>query len=312
MKPFISVVVPVHNEEGSLENLHAELRAVMDRFGKPYELIYVDDGSTDGTAAVLATLTGSVIVSLARNYGQSTALDAGFRTAQGDIIATLDADCQNDPNDIPKLLEELTDPDVDVATGWRVERKDPRAVRIMTRVGRILRGKVIGDTIHDSGCTLRVYRREAIENVELFGEMHRYLLALLIWKGFKVVEVPVAHRPRLTGTSKYGYGKAVRGLIDLVYIWFLYRYAERPLHLFGYMGLTSFALGVVSLIIKVYDKFALGIHVNRDGWFYLTIFFLIVGIMLFSFGLITDLLMRIHADTSAGKHRYRVRKTYTA
>jgi glycosyltransferase involved in cell wall biosynthesis len=312
MKPFISVVVPVYNEEESIGNLHAQLRTVMDRFGKPYELIYVDDGSTDSTATVLSTLTGSVIVSLARNYGQSTALDAGFRTAQGDIIATLDADCQNDPNDIPKLLEELTDPDVDVATGWRVERKDPRGVRVMTRVGRMLRGKVIGDTIHDSGCTLRVYRREAIENIELFGEMHRYLIALLVWKGFKVVEVPVTHRPRHAGASKYGYGKAVRGLIDLVYIWFLYRYAERPLHLFGYMGLTSFALGVVSFLITVYDKFALGIHVNRDGWFYLTIFFLIVGIMLFSFGLITDLLMRIHADTSAGKHRYRVRRTYTA
>lgn len=312
MKPFISVVVPVYNEEGSIENLHTELRTVMDRFGKPYELIYVDDGSTDDTAKVLATLTGSVIVSLARNYGQSTALDAGFRAAQGEIIATLDADCQNDPNDIPKLLEILTDPDVDVATGWRVERKDPRGVRFMTRIGRTLRGKVIGDTIHDSGCTLRVYRREAIENIELFGEMHRYLLALLIWKGFKIVEVPVAHRPRLAGKSKYGYGKAVRGLIDLVYIWFLYRYAERPLHLFGYMGLTSFALGVASFFITVYDKFALGIHVNRDGWFYLTIFFLIIGIMLFSFGLITDLLMRIHTDTSAHKHRYRVRKTYTA
>ncbi len=312
MKPLISVVVPVYNEEGSLKTLHAELRKVLDSFSQPYELIYVDDGSTDGTPAVLEALTGSIVLSLARNYGQSTALDAGFRAAEGDIIVSLDGDGQNDPRDIPKLLEALTDPEVDVATGWRVERKDPRSIRLITRLGRALRGRIIGDYIHDSGCTLRAYRRAAIESVDLFGEMHRYLLALLVWKGFRVVEIPVSHRARTAGKSKYGASKVFRGLIDLLYIWFLYRYAERPLHLFGYLGLASFALAAASGVITLHDRFALGIHLNRDGWFFLTFFFLIVGVMLFSFGLIIDLLMRIHANTSARERRYHVRRRYVA
>ncbi len=312
MKPLISVVVPVYNEEGSLNGLHAELRKVMDSFAQPYELIYVDDGSTDGTREVLRTLTGSVVLCLARNYGQSTALDAGFRAAKGEIIVSLDGDGQNDPHDIPKLLEALTDPEVDVATGWRVERKDPRSIRIVTRFGRALRSRIIGDYIHDSGCTLRAYRRAAVESVDLFGEMHRYLLALLVWKGFRVVEVPVSHRARTAGESKYGASKVFRGFIDLLYIWFLYRYAERPLHLFGYMGLASFALAIASGFITLYDRFALGIHLNRDGWFFLSFFFFIVAIMLFSFGLMTDLLMRIHANTSARERRYYVRRHYVA
>lgn len=312
MKPLISVVVPVYNEEGNVAALYAELREVMDRFGQGYELIFVNDGSTDGTQAVLATLTGSIILDLARNYGQSTALDAGFRAAKGEIIVSLDGDGQNDPHDIPKLLEALTDPNVDVATGWRVERKDRTGIRFLTVAGRKLRSWVIGDRIHDSGCTLRAYRRAAVESVDLFGEMHRYLLALFVWKGFRIVEIPVSHRPRGAGQSKYGYGKAVRGLIDLIYIWFLYRYSERPLHLFGYLGFTSFGLGIVSFGITLHDKLVLGLHLNRDGWFFLTFFFFIIAIVLFSFGLVIDLLMRIYAQTSSREKRYYVRRIYTA
>ncbi len=311
MKPLISVVVPVYNEVGSVASLYAELREVMDRFGEAYELIFVNDGSTDGTSAALEKLTGSIVLDLARNYGQATALDAGFRAAKGEIIVSLDGDGQNDPRDIPKLLEVLTDPNMDVATGWRVDRKDRGGILFLTAMGRRLRGLIIGDHIRDSGCTLRAYRRAAIESVDLFGEMHRYLLALLIWKGFRVVEVPVNHRSRKAGESKYGYGKAVRGFIDLIYIWFLYRYSERPLHLFGYLGLTSFALGIVSFGITLHDKLALGIHLNRDGWFFLTFFLLIVAILLFSFGLVIDLLMRIYTQTSTREKRYYVRRSYT-
>lgn len=312
MKPLISVVVPVYNEEGNISALHSELREVMDRFGEEYELIYVNDGSTDGSQAELAGLTGSIVVDLARNYGQATALDAGFRTAVGELIVSLDGDGQNDPHDIPKLLEALTDPNVDVASGWRVSRKDRTGIRFLTRAGRMLRGWIIGDPIHDTGCTLRAYRRAAVDSVDLFGEMHRYVLALFIWKGFRVVEIPVNHRPRQAGESKYGYSKAVRGFIDLLYIWFLYRYSERPLHLFGYMGLGSFALGVVAGAVSLYDRLALGIHMNHDGWFFLTIFFLIVAIMLFSFGLVIDLLMRIYMQTSVRAKRYYIRRVYTA
>lgn len=312
MKPLISVVVPVYNEEGNIPALYTELREVMDRFGEGYELIFVNDGSTDGTQAALSKLTGSVILDLARNYGQSTALDAGFRAAKGEIIVSLDGDGQNDPHDIPKLLEALTDPDVDVVAGWRVERKDRRGIRVLTVLGRRFRGWVIGDQIHDSGCTLRAYRRAAIESVDLFGEMHRFLLALFVWKGFRVIEIPVNHRSRKAGVSKYGYSKAIRASIDMIYIWFLYRYSERPLHLFGYLGFTSFGLGIVSLGFTLHDKLALGLHLNRDGWFFLTFFFFIVAVMLFSFGLVIDLLMRIYTQTSSREKRYYVRRTYTA
>jgi glycosyltransferase involved in cell wall biosynthesis len=311
MKPLVSVIVPVYNEEGSVAALHAELRTVMDRFAQPYELIYVNDGSTDSTEKILKTLTGSLVLTLARNYGQSTALDAGFRAAKGEYIVTLDGDGQNDPEDIPKLLEVLTDPDIDVATGWRVTRKDESGIRILTRVGRWMRGMIIGDDLHDTGCTLRAYRRAAIESIDLFGEMHRYLLALLIWKGFRVVEIPVNHRARTAGVSKYGYGKAVRGLIDLLYIWFLYRYSERPLHLFGYLSFASFSFGLISIGLTTYDRFHLGIHVNHDGWFFLAIFFLLMALMLFSFGLVIDLLMRIYINTASRERRYQVRRSFT-
>ncbi|HWU24490.1 MAG TPA: glycosyltransferase family 2 protein [Candidatus Paceibacterota bacterium] len=312
MKPLISIVVPVYNEEGNVANLYRELREVMDRFGEGYELIFVNDGSTDGTHTALSKLTGSIIVDLARNYGQSTALDAGFRAAKGEIIVSLDGDGQNDPHDIPKLLEALTDPDVDVVAGWRVERKDRRGIRVLTVLGRRFRGWIIGDQIHDSGCTLRAYRRAAVESVDLFGEMHRFLLALFVWKGFRVIEIPVNHRSRKAGISKYGYSKAVRAAIDMIYIWFLYRYSERPLHLFGYLGFTTFGLGLVSLGFTLHDKLALGLHLNRDGWFFLTFFFFIVAVILFSFGLVIDLLMRIYTQTSPREKRYHVRRTYTA
>lgn len=311
MKPLISVVVPIYNEEGSITELHRELREVMDSFGQPYELIFVNDGSTDRTKAMLQALPGSTVLDLARNYGQATALDAGFRAAKSDIIVSLDGDGQNDPHDIPKLLECLTDPDVDVAAGWRTERQDRNGIRILTRLGRLMRGWFIGDRIHDSGCTLRAYRRAAVESIDLSGEMHRYILALLIWKGFTIVEVPVTDRPRTAGESKYGYGKAVRGFIDLIYIWFLYRYSERPLHLFGYMGLVSFAFGIVSFLITLHDKLVLAIHLNRDGWFFLTFFFLMMAVILFSFGLVIDLLMRIYHQTSAREKRYYVRRMYS-
>lgn len=312
MKPLISVVIPVYNEEGNVANLYRELREVMDRFGQGYELIFVNDGSTDGTRMALSKLTGSIILDLARNYGQATALDAGFRAAQGDIIISLDGDGQNDPKDIPKLLEALTDPEIDVVTGWRTKRRDRRGIRVLTVLGRRFRNRIIGDGIHDAGCTLRAYRRAAVESVDLFGEMHRYLLALLAWKGFRIVEIPVNDRLRMSGVSKYGYSKAIRASIDLIYIWFLYRYSERPLHLFGYLGLTSFGLGLVSLGFTLYDKLALGLHLNRDGWFFLTFFFLIVAVILFSFGLVVDLLMRIYTQTSSREKRYYVRRTYTA
>jgi glycosyltransferase involved in cell wall biosynthesis len=306
--PF-SVVVPAYNEEASLSALHAELVEVLTELGGAYEIIYVNDGSTDDTLKVARALPGATVIDLARRYGQATAFDAGFKHSRGGIVISLDGDGQNDPHDIPRLLQELQEKDLDVVAGWRVRRQDRKGIKFITVSARALRKLFIGDDIHDSGCALRVYRRAAIESLDLQGEMHRYILALLRWKGFRIGELPVNDRPRNGGVSKYGYGKAVRGFIDLVYVWFIYKYSQRPLHLFGYMGLASFALSFVSLCFTLYDKLALGQHVNRDSWFFLTFFFLLASIMLFSFGVILDLLMRIYHNSSPYEKRYYIRST---
>ncbi len=306
--PHYSVVVPIHNEAGNLPSLHAEITRAMSALGQSTEIIFVNDGSTDGSDAVLRGLPGVVVITLNRNYGQATALDAGFKHAQGRIVISLDGDGQNDPADIPLLLQKLEREDLDVVAGWRRDRKDQARFLVLTRIGRAFRGLLIQDGVHDTGCTLRVYRREAVAALDIGGEMHRYILALLRWKGFRIGEVVVNHRPRIHGVSNYGMSKAVRGLIDLVYIWFLYKYSQRPLHLYGYMSVTSFALAVVALGYSAYAKIALNLSLNRDGWFFLGFFCLLAAIMLFSFGIVIDLLIRIQLGTSPHEKRYYVRE----
>jgi glycosyltransferase involved in cell wall biosynthesis len=318
-EPELSVVVPIYNEDGNIAPLHKELAEVLGELEHAFEIIYVNDGSSDDSLERLREITKKdfsyngaaatvVVISLARRYGQATALDAGFKKAKGEIIISMDGDGQNDPHDIPKLLRELEEKNLDVVAGWRMHRSDRRGIKVITRAARGLRKLFIDDEIHDSGCTLRVYRREALENLDLHGEMHRYILALLRWKGFRIGELAVNDRPRKSGKSKYGYGKAVRGFIDLIYVWFLYKYSDRPFHFFGYLGLFSFALAIVSFFVTGYQKFALATHVNRNGWFFLTFFFLLMAIMLFSFGIIIDLLLRIYYNTSAVEKRYVVRE----
>lgn len=307
MKPEYSVIIPVLNEEGNIGPLHAELREVFGGLGKPFEILYINDGSTDGSLAELRALPQATIIEMRRRFGKATALMAGFREATGSTIITLDGDGQNDPHDIPKLLAELEAKELDVVAGWRVDRKDRQAIRFITGTGRKLRKALLDDRVSDSGCALRVYRREAIDSLDLQGEMDRYIPALLVWRGFRIGELPVNDRPRIHGKSKYGIDKAVRAFIDLLYLWFLYKYSQRPLHLFGYMGFGAFALSFVSLIITLYDRLALGTHLNRDGWFFLTFFFLIGGILFFSFGLVIDLLMRIHAKSPVSEREHFVR-----
>ena len=308
MKTDFSVVVPIYNEEGSVPALHTELVEVMKAVGDSYEIIYVNDGSTDTSLDVLKLLPGAIIVNLARRYGQATALDAGFKLAKGEFIISIDGDGQNDPHDIPRLLKELHEKNLDVVAGWRVNRSDRKGIKVISNTARGLRKLFINDSIHDSGCMLRVYRRAAVESVDLQGEMHRFMLALMRWKGFRIGELPVKDRPRTKGVSKYGYSKAIRGLIDLIYVWFLFKYSDRPFHFFGYLGFTSFALAFLSLCITVYDKFWLGIHFNNDGWFFLAFFFLLMAIILFSFGIVIDLLLRIYYNSSPNEKRYAVRE----
>ena len=303
----ISVVVPVFNEAGAIASLHQEILSVLLTLTDTFEIIYIDDGSTDGTSQVLAALNQATVVSLNRNYGQATALDAGFRLAVGEYIISLDGDGQNDPHDIPLLLTTLETGGFDVVAGWRKVRQDSKHITILTRIGRLLRHFFIQDTVHDSGCTLRVYRQAAAKSLDIQGEMHRYILAILSWKGFRIGEVVVGDRARQHGVSKYGPSKAVRGFIDLVYIWFIHKYSQRPLHIFGYASLVTFLVGGVFLGYAVYQKIFLEVAINRSGHFLLGSFSLLASLLLFSFGIVIDLLLKIHLNNSPFERRYYTR-----
>jgi glycosyltransferase involved in cell wall biosynthesis len=216
--PALTVVIPAYNEEANVEACHRELVGVLDAHGAPFEILFVDDGSTDGTAAALRRLAKADprvrLLRLRQNAGQSAALDAGFRAARGAIVVTMDADLQNDPHDIPKLLAAL--PGHDAVCGWRVDRQDPWTKRVASRVANRVRDRVTRDGVHDTGCSLKVFRREALGRLRLYRGMHRFLPALLQMEGLLVAEVPVSHRPRRAGVSKYGnWQRLWTGLADL-------------------------------------------------------------------------------------------------
>ncbi len=305
---LISVVVPIYNEEGSIPGLFEELRQTLKGLKSSYEIIFINDGSTDDSLKKLKELEKVTIIDLNRNYGQAVALDAGFKASRGDIVVSLDGDGQNDPRDIPKLIEKLEKEDLDVVAGWRKNRKDRGYVCFITFMARFLRRLFIKDEVHDSGCTLRIYRREAVKSLDIGGEMHRYILALLRWKGFKIGELEVNHRARKYGSSKYGFTKALRGFIDLIYIWFIHKYSQRPMHLFGLMSFVSLAFGGLSLFWSLYARIIFNVSLNRNGWFFVGFFSLLIGVVFFSFGIVLDLLIKIQLTMSPHEKRYYVRR----
>ena len=304
----ISVVIPVYNEEGNIKKLYDEIKKVISTISKDYEIIFVNDGSTDNSLIELKKLRNVKIIDLNRNYGQSTALDAGFKESKGEIIVSLDGDGQNDPNDIPKLIKKLKEENLDVVAGYRKHRQDKFSIRVLTLLGRFLRKLLINDEVHDTGCTLRVYKKEAVKSLDIGGEMHRYILALLRWKGFKIGEIEVNHRPRLYGKTKYGYRKSIRGFIDLIYIWFIQKYYQRPLHMFGYISIISFFMGIISFLESIYAKIFLNLSLNRNGWFFIGIFFMLTAFILFSFGIVIDLLLKIQLTNSPYEKRYYIKE----
>jgi len=309
MKNFrISIVVPVYNEEGNITKLDKEIKDSVSKITSDIELIYINDGSTDKTLQELNVLKDVTVINLNRNYGQATALDAGFRACTGQYVVSLDGDGQNDPADIPLLLEKLLNEDLDVVAGWRKNRKDSNSINLLTRIGRLFRKLMISDIVHDTGCTLRVYTKEATECLDIGGEMHRYILAILKWKGFRIGEVVVNHRPRTIGKSKYNCTKAVRGFIDLVYVWFIQKYSQRPLHLFGYASFFLFFVSILSIAISIYQKIFLGQSANRSGYFLVGSFMFLTSVILFSFGIVIDLLIKIQFNTSKQERRYRIRE----
>ncbi len=308
--PKYSIIVPVYNESGNIKKLDDEIKTTMSAFHKNYEIIYINDGSNDGTLEELKSLKNKKIIDFNKNYGQATALDAGFKEAKGNIIISMDGDLQNDPADIPKLLKKMEEDNLDVVAGWRKHRKDKGGIKILTLIGRFLRGILIKDKIHDTGCTLRAYKKEVAKSLDIGGEMHRYILALLQWKGFTVGEVVVNHRARTNGETKYGYSKAIRGFVDLIYMWFIQKYYQRPLHIFGASGISSFGIGLSIESVLVYLKLFNSIDLSSTAWFSLGFFFMGTGIFLFTFGIVIDLLMKIYLNTSHNEKRYYVKKIY--
>ena len=310
--PALSVVVPLYNEEDSLGALLERLLSSLRPLGMPFELVLVDDGSSDGTAAALASWSRRVpelvAVLLRRNYGQTAAMAAGFATSTAPVIVTLDGDLQNDPADIPLLINTL-EQGFDLVCGWRRHRQDNTISRLLPSwLANRLIARVTGVRLHDYGCSLKAYRRELIDDLNLYGELHRFLPALAAIEGARISEVVVHHEPRRFGQSKYGIDRTFRVLMDLLTVWFIKRFLTKPMHGFGLWGLASIAVGVVInlwlLGLKVFNHAAIGTR----PLLMVGVLAILSGIQLLCFGLLAELQMRTYHE-SQGRPIYRVRET---
>ncbi len=308
--PEVSVVIPVYNEAESLGPLFAELGAALDALDRPAEIVAVDDGSTDDSFATLLGLRASQprlrIVRLARNYGQTAALAAGLEHARGPIVVSLDADLQNDPADIPRLLAALRD-DVDVVNGWREPRRDPWLTRrLPSQLANRLISLVTGTSLHDYGCTLRAMRASVARELRLYGEMHRFIPALAADLGARVVEVRVNHRPRTMGRSKYGLSRTLRVVLDLLTVKFLSGFSTRPIQLFGLLGIVCATVGLVLTAELGFERIVLGVRLGGRPIVLLAILLVVVGVQFVSLGLLGEMLVRTYHESQA-KPIYRVR-----
>ena len=309
--PAVSVVVPVYNEVESLPHLIEAIATTLTASQLSYEIICVDDGSSDGSAPLLKQLaqTRSDLrgVLLRRNYGQTAAMAAGFYYARGRAIVTLDGDLQNDPADIPVLLAKLEE-GYDLVSGWRKHRQDAALTRLLpSKIANWLIGRVTGVQLHDYGCSLKAYRSELLADMNLYGELHRFLPALAFIEGARIVELPVRHHARRYGRSKYGLWRTFRVLMDLLTIWFMKRFLTRPMHVFGLLGLLSMILGILLGGYLSFLKLGLGQSIGNRPLLILAVVLLLTGVQLFSFGLLGELLMRTYHE-SQGLPIYRVRE----
>ncbi|MGB3263058.1 MAG: glycosyltransferase family 2 protein [Microcoleus sp.] len=307
----VSVVVPVYNEVESLPHLIEAIASSIQPSGLSYQIICVDDGSKDGSAELLKQLTGSrddlCAVLLRRNYGQTAAMSAGFDRATGRAIVTLDGDLQNDPADIPLLLAKLNE-GYDLVSGWRKNRQDNTISRLIpSKIANWLIGRVTGVTLHDYGCSLKAYKSELVADLNLYGELHRFLPALAFIEGARIAEMPVRHHARRFGQSKYGIWRTFRVLMDLLTISFMKKFLTRPMHVFGLLGLSSMTLGTVLGIYLTFVKFGLGQSIGNRPLLILAVVLLLTGVQLFCFGLLAEVMMRTYHE-SQGKPIYRVRE----
>lgn len=309
ISPEISVVIPVYNEIDNVENL---VRTIDETFTasikKSYELILVDDGSTDGTTQKLKDLATQypslVHISFVRNYGQSTAMQAGFDQAAGDIIVTLDGDLQNDPKDIPAMLQKMEDENADMISGWRKDRHDGKVRVYFSRIANRLIGKISGVRLHDYGCSLKIYKASIIKDIRLYGELHRFIPALVNEIGGKIIEMEVNHKPRMAGSSKYSLDRTFRVILDLVLITFLRRYLHRPIHFFGGIGMTMGGLGFLICLYLTCVKFIGGEDIGDRPLLLLGATMILGGIILLTQGIVAEIMVRImHEDKARPQYR---------
>jgi glycosyltransferase involved in cell wall biosynthesis len=301
----ISVVVPVHNEERSVALLLDELDSALEPLGTPWEAVFVDDGSTDGSYAALTRLhsarTNVTVVRLRRNFGKAAALAAGFGQARGDVIVTIDGDLQDDPAEIPRLLVKLEE-GYDLVSGWKSRRRDPLRRRVLSRLFNAVAGWVSGVPLHDINCGLKAYRADVVRGLRLYGELHRFIPVLAHHRGYRIAELPVNHRPREHGRSRYGLERYLRGFLDLLTVSFIGRYRHRPLHLFGGLGLALSAAGTGILVYLTIVK-AIGHAIGGRPLLILGVLLVVVGIQVFSLGLITELITSHHEERVSESER---------
>ncbi len=298
--PTLSIVIPLFNEEQNVPLLAQEIRRTLDIRGVPYEVVAVDDGSTDGTWAHLEKIRAQdsrwVLVGLRRNFGQTAAMSAGFDHARGDVIVTLDGDLQNDPADIPRLLDLAKDHDV--VSGWRKNRQDPfLSRRLPSILANWLISRVTGVRLHDYGCTLKAYRREVVDHLHLYGEMHRFIPAIASWMGISLVEVETNHRPRRFGRSKYGIARTLRVMLDLITVKFLLSFATKPIQFFGLLGLLTAGIGIAIGGYLSVLKLAFDAQIGGRPLLFLGILLIVVGVQLVVMGLLGEMLVRVYHES---------------
>jgi glycosyltransferase involved in cell wall biosynthesis len=301
----ISVVVPLHNEERSIALLHEELQAALDPLDEPWEAVFVDDGSTDGSFSALTRLHAHQenvrVVRLRRNFGKAAALAAGFAQAAGDRVVTIDGDLQDDPAEIPPLLAKLEE-GFDLVSGWKTKRRDPLRRRIPSKIFNRVVGWMSGLRLHDLNCGLKAYRAEVVHNLVLYGELHRFIPVLAHEQGYRVAELPVHHRPREHGRSRYGLERYLRGFLDLLTVSFMGRYRHRPLHLFGGLGLLLGLSGTAVLVYLTIDKI-LGNAIGKRPLLTLGVLLVVVGMQFFTLGLISEMITSHHEERALAREQ---------
>jgi glycosyltransferase involved in cell wall biosynthesis len=305
------VVIPVLNEGPNLKPLYEALHSVLERLGVAWEIVFIDDGSQDDSFDVLKQIAAEdpnvTVLRFGRRFGQTAALSAGFHECKGSTIITMDADLQNDSADIPLLLDTMAR-GYDVVSGWRRRRRDPFLTRrVPSFLANWLVSKVTGLHLHDYGCSLKAYRREVVQNLNLYGEMHRFIPAVANWQGIRVAEVPVSHHPRKAGKSKYGLSRTLRVILDLVNLKFLLSYLTGPIQLFGKLGLGALALGGLCALLVLYLRLAHGVDMTGNPGLYLAVLLAVIGIQFVTIGLLAEMMMRTYHETQQ-KPTYVVRE----